>query len=59
MEVKIGKTVLDEQDYEIIGYENNVKKGKATVIIQGKGNYGETKKVKFTIKQKVFSWWWR
>ncbi len=48
-------------DYKIVpnSYVNNVKKGTASVVIRGIGNYGGTRKVNFTIKQKVFKWWWR
>ena len=56
--VKMGKTVLTTDDYEIIGYSNNVKKGTATVTIKGKGNYGGTKAVKFTIQAKKMIWYW-
>ena len=40
---------VKKEEYEIIGYSNNKKKGAATVIIQGKGAFGGTKKVKFRI----------
>ncbi len=56
--VMVGKTdtlVLGE-DYEIVGYTNNLKKGTAYVTIKGIGNYGGTKTVKFTIKAKLFRW---
>ena len=56
--VKIGKTVLTTDDYEIISYSNNVKKGTATLMIKGIGNYGGTKTVKFTIQAKKFVWYW-
>lgn len=52
--VKVGKeTLVLGQDYEIVGYENNNAKGKASVTIKGIGEYGGTKTVKFTIKQKT------
>lgn len=57
--LKVGKTTLSSGDYEIVSYSNNVRKGTATVVVQGKGNYGGTKTIKFKIKSKVFSWWWR
>lgn len=50
---------LSPEDYDIVSYANNIKKGKASVTIIGKGNYGGTKTVKFTIKAKGFLWWWR
>lgn len=57
--VKIGKQVLTADDYDIVSYSNNIKKGTAKVTIKGKGNYGGTKTVNFTIKSKGFLWWWR
>ncbi len=59
MEIKIGKTVLSDTDYEIVGYTNNVKKGTDAVIIRGAGDYGGTKKATFKISAKGFKWWWR
>ena len=57
--VKMGKnTILTTDDYEIVGYSNNVKKGTATVTIKGKGNYGGTKVQKFTIQAKKLVWYW-
>ena len=53
------KVPLTADDYEIVSYNNNVKKGTATVIIKGIGNYGGTKKITFKIKSKKvgFLWW--
>lgn len=47
------------ENYEIVRYADNVKKGKGTVVIKGVGNYGGTKTVKFTIGSKGigFLWW--
>lgn len=59
MTVKVSKVELSAEDYDILSYSNNVKKGKASVTIKGKGNYGGTKTVKFTIRAKGFFWWWR
>ena len=56
--VKVGGTELTTGDYEIVGYSNNVNKGTATLTIKGKGNYGGTKTVKFTIQTKKFVWYW-
>ena len=56
--VKMGKTVLTTDDYEITSYSNNVKKGTAMLTIKGKGNYGGTKTVKFTIQAKKMIWYW-
>ncbi|MBO4902398.1 MAG: InlB B-repeat-containing protein [Lachnospiraceae bacterium] len=41
-----------QADFEIIGYSNNIKKGTATVILKGTGNYGGMKSVTFKIKQR-------
>ncbi len=57
IKVTYGKETLGKDDYEIIGYSNNVKKGNAYLTIRGIGNYGGTKKIKFTIKAKGFLWW--
>ena len=50
IKVTVGKDILTEDDYDIVGYENNHKAGKATVILKGKGNYGGTVKATFVIK---------
>lgn len=34
------ETDAPEGSYEIIGYENNTKPGKGTVILHGTGSYG-------------------
>ena len=39
-------------DYKIVSYTNNIKKGTATAVLQGIGEYGGTKTVKFKIVQK-------
>jgi len=54
--VKIGKNTLTADDYEIIQYKNNLKKGTATVILRGKGLYGGTKKFTFKIKAYTMKW---
>ena len=57
--MKIGKTELSESDYEIVesSYVNNLKKGSARVTIRGKGEYGGTRQVKFSILSQVMKWW--
>lgn len=53
--VSIGKKVLTPGvDYEIVkdSYENNIKKGTATVKVTGKGSYGGSKTVAFKIVSK-------
>lgn len=57
--ITLSEMYLSPEDYDIVSYANNIKKGKASVTIIGKGNYGGTKTVKFTIKAKGFLWWWR
>ncbi len=53
-----GKKLRDE-NYDIVLCTDNVKKGKATITLKGKGNYGGTKTAKFTISARGFLWWWR
>ena len=55
--VTIGKTTLKNDDYEIIGYSNNTKKGTAKVTIKGKGAYGGTKEFTFKILSQNMKWW--
>lgn len=43
---------LGDQDYEIVGYENNVNQGTAKMTIRGVGNFGGTKVVNFKIQKK-------
>ena len=43
---------LSKDDYEILSYAENTKKGKATLVIQGKRQYGGTKTVTFNIQAK-------
>ena len=57
--IKVGKVTLEDTDYEIVSYENNINKGTAKVTMKGVGNYGGTKTMTFTIKAKGFLWWWR
>jgi len=44
--------LLTPNDYEIIGYTNNLAKGTATITLQGVGAYGGIKKVSFKIISK-------
>lgn len=57
--VKLGGTTLTENDFEIVGYSNNIKKGTAKVTIRGKGKYGGTKQVSFKILSQNMQWWSR
>ena len=60
IKVKVGKTTLAAEDFEIVegSFKNNTKAGTASFMIEGVGNYGGTKKVTFKIKPKGFTWWW-
>ncbi|MBR5408177.1 MAG: hypothetical protein IK111_11175 [Lachnospiraceae bacterium] len=46
-------------DFEIISYSNNTNKGVASIVIQGRGNYGGMKTQTFKIQAKKFVWPWR
>ena len=54
-----GKKLVTDVEYEIddTTYLNNLNTGKASVIIRGLGEYGGSKKITFTIKQKGIKWW--
>ncbi|MBD5475689.1 MAG: BspA family leucine-rich repeat surface protein [Lachnospiraceae bacterium] len=58
---KSGKDLLTGVTYTIdeSTYKNNINKGKATVVINGTGDYGGAKKITYTIGAKGFLWWWR
>lgn len=55
--VKIGKQELGAEDYKIVGYTNNVKKGTAKMTLKGIGEYGGYKTVNFSIRSKSMFWW--
>ena len=57
--VKVKGKPVDPSQYEIVSYQNNIKKGNASVTIRGVDNYGGTKTVQFKIRAKGFLWWWR
>lgn len=57
--VKLSGITLKPEDFEIVRYDNNIKKGNAYVTIKGTGNYGGIKKIKFSIGSKGFLWWWK
>lgn len=52
---QINKTLVLGQDYEIVAYYNNVRKGTATVVFKGIGDYSGEKSVKFRIG--AWSFW--
>ena len=56
LSVKINGVELDRSEYRIVGCSNNTNKGKATVILEGLGNYGGRKSVTFNILQKEMFW---
>lgn len=52
LQITVKGVPLGSNDYEIVGYENNVNQGNAKVTIKGVGSYGGTKTVTFKIKKK-------
>lgn len=52
IQVTLKGVLLRNDDYEIVGYENNVKQGNAKITIRGVGSYGGTKTATFKIKKK-------
>lgn len=50
-----GKTLEEDEDYEV-DYRNNVKPGKATVVIYGLGDYSGSKKASFVIRPGKPGW---
>lgn len=52
MQVVLNGVMLGKDDYEIVGYENNINQGNGKVTIRGKGSYGGTKTVTFKIGKK-------
>lgn len=53
---KVSSSLVEGLDYEIIGYKDNIKKGKAKLTIRGIGNYGGTKEVTFNIVSRSMSY---
>lgn len=54
--VKLNGRELDKDNYTIVSYVNNRKKGTAKVTIQGLGEYGGRKTVNFNIKSREIKW---
>lgn len=52
IQVTIKGVLLGNDDYEIVGYENNVNQGNAKITIRGVGSYGGTKTATFKIRKK-------
>lgn len=57
---KSGNKKIEDVTFTIdeTSYKNNDKKGKATVVVRGTGNYGGTKTITYTIGAKGLKWWW-
>ena len=56
-----GKTksyLTEDEDYEIIGYYNNIKKGTATILIKGINDYSGVKSVSFKIAAAEYNLIW-
>jgi len=55
-----GENLVYGKDFEIVpgSYKNNLKKGTASVTIQGCGEYGGMKTVKFKIGARSLWFWW-
>lgn len=51
--IKYGKLSLENDKDYTLKYENNKKVGEATVVITGKGNYKDEKKVTFKIQKTI------
>ena len=47
------KTLIEGQDYQVTGYENNINPGTATVTVAGMGNYTGTASGTFEIAKSV------
>lgn len=56
--VTVGKTKLSPENYNIVSYTNNIKKGTAKMVLEGVGNYGGRKTVEFKIQARTLKWWW-
>ena len=50
-----GKYQLNESQYEIISYANNLQTGKGQLTIRGLGEYGGRKTISFTIEKKALA----
>lgn len=50
--VTLSGVTLENSDFEIVGYENNVNQGTAKVTIRGVGSYGGTKTANFKIRKR-------
>lgn len=52
LSVKLNGKQLENSDYAIVSATNNRFVGTATVVLEGRGEYGGTKKVRFRIKKR-------
>lgn len=57
--ITLGNKVLKAEDYDIVNYKNNTKKGTASITVKGIGNYGGSITATFKILPKSLKWWWR
>ena len=57
LKIRIGKTELTSDDFELIDYKNNVNKGTAQVTVRGVGDYAGTKVFKFKSEAQSMKWW--
>lgn len=48
------KAELADNEYEIIAYGENIKKGTGTIVVRGLGDFGGTRRLNFTIKSRSF-----
>ena len=52
LEVRYKGELVDPSEYEIISRDSNTGRGRRTLVIQGKGQYGGTKKVTYLVQAK-------
>ena len=55
--VRIGKVELTSDDFELIDYTNNVRKGTAQVTVRGIGKYAGTRILKFSVQAQNMHWY--
>ena len=48
--------LIKDQDFEVVSYEKNIKKGTAKILLKGKGSYGGTRTLTFKITAKKGSY---
>lgn len=55
--VRIGKVELTSDDFELIDYTNNVRKGTAQVTVRGIDKYAGTRILKFSVQAQNMCWY--